>query len=485
MKKLSDLTHADKDKLITDLYELVAELRLTIKQQAEEIEKLRGQVSKNSQNSSKPPSTDGLSKPAPKSLRIPSGKKSGGQQGHASHYLEAVSNPNYIQTHRVVQCERCANNLETVEAEGFEERQVFDIPAPCIEVTAHRAETKRCSCGQVNTASFPTEVTASVQYGSRIKAVAVYLNQYQLIPYARTEEMLESLYGVSLCEGSLYNFNLQTYHALEETEAQLKLAIQQQPVVHSDESGVRVEGKLNWVHAASTAELTHYQHHEKRGKAAMDEIGILPNYEGILVHDHLKSYFGYTLCEHSLCNAHHLRELVFLLEHGKLTWAGKMIRLLVVMKKCVDRAKNRSHDELNLKLKLLLIRRYRAVLEEGFKHDNSLLVNNAEPPIPPKKGRKKQSKAKNLLDRLFQYETDALRFLNDFQVPFDNNQAERDIRMVKLKQKISGTFRSNFGAGLFFRIRSYLSSAKKQGHNMLEALTLSFRGCPLILAGAE
>jgi transposase len=485
MKNLSDLTHADKDKLITDLYELVAELRLTIKQQAEEIEKLRGQVSKNSQNSSKPPSTDGLSKPAPKSLRTPSGKKSGGQQGHTSHYLEAVSNPNYIQTHRVVQCERCANNLETVEAEGFEERQVFDIPAPCIEVTAHRAETKRCSCGQVNTANFPTEVTASVQYGSRIKAVAVYLNQYQLIPYARTEEMLESLYGVSLCEGSLYNFNLQTYHALEETEAELKLAIGQKPVVHSDESGVRVGGKLNWVHAASTDELTHYQHHEKRGQLAMDEIGILPKYEGILVHDHLKSYFNYTLCEHSLCNAHHLRELVFLLEHSQLAWAGKMIRLLVVMKKCVDRAKRRGHLELNPKLKQFLIQRYAAILTEGFEQDKSLETNNAELVVPPKKGRKKQSKAKNLLDRLHHYETEALRFLSDFQVPFDNNQAERDIRMVKLKQKISGTFRSTLGASLFFRIRSYLSSAKKQGHNMLEALTLSFRGCPLILVGAE
>ena len=485
MKNFSDLTHADKDKLITDLYELVAELRLTIKQQAEEIEKLRGQVSKNSKNSSKPPSTDGLSKPDPKSLRTPSGKDSGGQQGHVGHYLEAVPNPNYIQTHRVVQCERCANSLETIEAEGFEERQVFDIPTPSIEVTAHRAETKRCTCGQVNTASFPTEVTASVQYGSRIKAVAVYLNQYQLIPYARTEEMLESLYGVSLCEGSLYNFNLQTYHALEETEAELKLAIRQQPVVHSDESGVRVGGKLNWVHAASTDELTHYQHHEKRGQLAMDEIGILPKYEGVLVHDHLKSYFNYTLCEHSLCNAHHLRELVFLLEHGKLAWAGEMIRLLVVMKKCVDRAKRRGHLELNPTLKQFLIRRYAAILTEGFEQDKSLETNNTELVVPPKKGRKKQSKAKNLLDRLHQYETEALRFLSDFQVPFDNNQAERDIRMVKLKQKISGTFRSTLGASLFFRIRSYLSSAKKQGHNMLEALTLSFRGCPLILAGAE
>lgn len=481
MEKLPDLTTLtsdQKDTLIIALYDLVNQLR-------QELAELKDQVAKNSQNSSKPPSTDSLSKPAPKSLRKPSNKKSGGQEGHQGHHLKAVSQPDMIEYHTVTHCEQCAKSLETVTAEGFEERQIFDIPPPRIEVTAHRAEKKRCNCGHLNTAAFPAEVTASVQYGTRIKAVAVYLNQYQLIPYARVEEILESFYGVSLCESSLYNFNLQAYQALEETETQIKESLKQQPVLHADESGIRVEGKLHWVHTASTDQLTFYQHHPKRGQEAMNAIGILPEYKGILVHDHLKAYLRYTDCLHSLCNAHHLREMVFLFERGHLAWAGEMVRLLVVMKNCVDRAKTREQNALSPKLSQFLLQRYDKLLEEGFKFDESLSVNAPNPAIPKKRGRKKQSKAKNLLDRLKNYKTETLRFLTDFSVPFDNNQAERDIRMAKLKQKISGTFRSSQGARLFFRIRGYLSSARKQGYNILNALIFSFQGCPLKLAGAE
>lgn len=474
---LTTLTSDQKDALIIALDELVRQLR-------QELAELKNQAAKNSQNSSKPPSTDGLSKPAPKSLRIPSNKNSGGQKGHQGHHLKAVSQPDIVEYHSITHCEHCAESLESAAAEGFEERQVFDIPAPRIEVTAHRAEKKRCNCGHLNTAAFPAEVTASVQYGTRIKAVAVYLNQYQLIPYARVEEMLESFYGVSLCEASLYNFNLQAYQALEETENQIKAALGRQPVLNADETGIRIEGKLHWLHSLSTPQLTFYRHHEKRGQEAMNAIGILPEYKGILVHDHLKAYLRYTDCLHSLCNAHHLRELVFLLERGNLGWAGEMIRLLVVMKNCVERANSREQNVLSPKLSQLLLGRYDKLLEEGFKLDESFSVNEASPVAPKKRGRKKQSKAKNLLDRLKNYKTETLRFLTDFSVPFDNNQAERDIRMSKLKQKISGTFRSSQGANLFFRVRGYLSSARKQGHNILNALILSFQGCPLKLAGA-
>lgn len=489
MEKLPDLntlTSAEKDELIIVLYKLVSELRLTIERQARELAQLKNQLAKNSKNSSKPPSTDGLSKPEPKSLRKPSNKKSGGQKGHQGHYLEAVEQPDFIEIHRVTHCELCKENLEAVATEGFEERQVFDIPPPPrIEVTAHRAEQKRCSCGHFNTATFPSEVTASVQYGTRIKAAAVYLNQYQMIPYARVLEILESFYGVSLCEGSLYNFNFQAYQALEETEIQIKESLKSQPLLNSDESGIRVEGKLHWLHTIGSAQLTFYQHHQKRGQEAMDAIGILPDYKGILVHDHFKAYLRYTDCLHSLCNAHHLRELVFLLERDNLAWADEMIRLLVVMKKCVDRAKARQQSQLQPELFKLLMQRYDKLLEAGFKHDESLQINEPSVAVPKKRGRKKQSKAKNLLDRLRNYKTETLRFLTDFSVPFDNNQAERDIRMSKLKQKISGTFRSDQGAKFFFRIRGYLSSAKKQGHNMLNALNQTFQGCPLKLAGAE
>ena len=488
MKKhpdLTALTETEKDALIIALYGVIDELRLQIKQQAEEIEKLKGQLGKNSQNSSKPPSSDGLSKPAPKSLRAPSTQKSGGQKGHPGHHLEAVAQPDRIELHGVTHCEACAAGLEAVVAEGYEERQVFDIPLPRIEVTAHRAERKQCCCGHLTTAAFPPEVTASVQYGARLKAVAVTLNQYQLIPYARVTELLESLYGVSLCEGSLFTFNQQAYQGLEATETEIKAALLRHDVLHVDESGIRVEGRLHWVHAASTARLTYYQHHEKRGHIAIDAIGLLPNYTGIAVHDHLKAYLRYDACRHSLCNAHHLRELVFLLEQAHLQWAGDMIRLLAVMNRCVDRAKSRQQTELYPKLQALFSQRYDQVLLTGFQQDQCLQAAKPVPDTPKKRGRKKQSKAKNLLDRLANYKTETLRFMTDFRVPFDNNQAERDIRMAKLKQKISGTFRSQQGARAFFRIRSYLSSAKKQGYNMLTALTLCFQGRPLMLVGAE
>jgi transposase len=488
MEKRPDVTtlsEREKDALIIALYEVIEGLRLQIQQQAEEIAKLKGQLGKNSQNSSKPPASDGLSKPAPKSLRKPSAKSPGGQKGHRGHRLEAQAEPDRVEHHAVTHCAACAASLETAIAEGHEERQVFDIPLPRVEVTAHRAEKKRCACGHLTTAVFPPEVISHVQYGPRIKAVAVYLNQYQLLPYARVEELLESFYDISLCEGSLYNFNQQLYEALEDTEAEIKAALRQQDVLHVDESGMRVEGRLHWVHTAGTARLTHYQLHEKRGQLAMDAIGILPHYTGIVVHDHLKAYLRSTDCVHSLCNAHHLRELAFLLEHGQQPWAGGMARLLAVMSQCVDRAKRRKQTELYPKLQRLFLQRYEALIEAGLHREVCLQAAESGPIGPKKRGRTKQTKAKNLLDRLKRYKTETLRFMTDFRVPFDNNQAERDIHMVKLKQKISGTFRSQQGARTFFRIRSYLSSAKKQGHNMLTVLALCFQGCPLRLAGPE
>ncbi len=274
---LSTLTEPEKDALILTLLGIVDALREQVRQLTEELERVKGQLDKNSRNSSKPPSSDGLSKPAPKSLRQPSGQKSGGQKGHKGHFLEALTEPDVIVCHPVTECAVCANSLEDVAAEGYEERQVFDIPRPRLEVTAHRADRKRCPCGHLTMAAFPPEAAASVQYGPRIKAVAVYLNQYQLVPYARVGEILESLYGAGLCEGSLLNFNQQAYDSLEDTENQIKTALLQQDVLHADESGIRVEGKLHWVHTLGNTQLTHYQHHEKRGQTAMEAIALLPN----------------------------------------------------------------------------------------------------------------------------------------------------------------------------------------------------------------
>jgi hypothetical protein len=247
-----------------------------------------------------------------------------------------------------------------------------------LEVTAHRAERKRCACGHLTVAAFPPEAAASVQYGPRIKAAAVYLNQYQLIPYARVAEMLESLYAAGLCEGSLLNFNQQAYDSLEDTENQIRDALLQQEVLHADESGIRVEGKLHWVHTLGNGLLTHYRHHKRRGQAAMGDIGLLPDYTGTVVHDHNKAYLRYTDCLHGLCNAHHLRELAFLLERGHLEWAGEMARLLAVMNQCVGRAKRRRQTALNPKLLLLLSRRYDALVESGLRQDAVL----NPPPLP-------------------------------------------------------------------------------------------------------
>lgn len=481
---LSTFTEQEKNALIITLYDVIESLQLQLRQQADEIETLKKRLDKNSRNSSQPPSSDGLSKPAPKNLRYPSNKASGGQIGHKGHNLEAVTMPNFTQSHLVTHCESCAENLETAPIEGYEKRQVFDIPLPRIEVTEHQAEKKLCSCGYVTTATFPLGVTASVEYGERIKAAAVYLNQYQLIPYARVEETLESFYGVSLCEGTLFNSTQKVYEKLEDTEAQIKSALKQQSILHVDESGIRVEGHLHWLHSASTAQLTYYEHHKNRGQIAMDTIGILPDYKGILVHDHLKAYLRYTDCLHGLCNAHHLRELICLLDKGQSKWAGEIIRLLVTINRCVDRAKSREQTSLPTKLLHFFTQHYDALVKRGLDHEAALQKINPPPIVPKKRGRKKQSKAKNLLDRLENYKTETLLFMTDLRVPFDNNQAERDIRMCKLKQKISGTFRSQQGARMFFRIRSYLSSARKQGHNMLEALVLCFQESPLDLTSA-
>lgn len=344
---LSTLTEQEKDTLIITLLGVIDALRLQVQQLTEEREHVKGQLGKNSRNSSKPPSSDGLSKPAPKSLRKPSGQKSGGRKGYKGHFLEAIAEPDVVEHHPAMQCAVCANGLGGVAAEGHDGRQVFDIPVPRLEVTAYRAERKRCPCGHPTTAAFPLEASVPVRYGPRIKAVAVYLNQYQLVPYARVEEMLESLYDTHLCEGSLFNFNQRAYENLEDTENRIKAALLQQEVLHADESGIRVEGKLHWVHTLGSAGLTHYQHHPKRGQTAMEDIGLLPNYTGIVVHDHLKAYLRYTGFLHGLCNAHHLRELAFLLERGQLEWAGEMTRLLAVMKKCVDRAKRRRQTSLS------------------------------------------------------------------------------------------------------------------------------------------
>jgi len=437
------------------------------------VEALENQISKNSRNSSKAPSSDGF-KSRTKSQRRKSERSSGGQAGHPGTTLEWSEEVHHVEQHCVEACSVCGQSLSEVAVEAWDLRQVRDIAPIVLTVTEHQAEVKCCPhCQTLNRGEFPSQVNSRVQYGASLKGLMVYLLDYQLLPSARVEELLSDVLGCEISEATLYNSRESCFAGLASVEEAIAGAIQQAEVLHSDETGMRVKGQLWWLHVASTDGLTFYFVHTKRGKEAMDAMGILPNYEGISVHDGLKSYAQYA-CEHALCNAHHLRELTFILECYQQIWAEEFSLLLCDLKQQVDDAKARAEQALEPDLVQWFEERYQTLIQAG-------LAANPLPQLPPDvvkpRGRPKQSPAKNLLDRL-QHQDQVLAFMYDFRVPFDNNQAERDLRMMKLKQKISGGFRSVEGAQMFARIRSYISTLKKQGLNVLDALKQVFLGNP-------
>jgi transposase len=348
---------------------------------------------------------------------------------------------------------------------------VIDLPEPRPVVTEHQAARKACPvCQTVTAGRFPPEVTQPVQYGPRTKAAAVYLQTYQLLPYERTAETLNDLLGVCPSEGTLASAQATAYTHLAPVEQAIGEAVRQADVVHVDETSVPVASRTEWVHVLSTGGLTFYAHHAKRGREAIEAIGLLLSFGGRRVHDAWAPYLSLAGL-YALCNAHLLRELIGVYEDTGQAWAQKLIKLLLSMKAAVAEAQAAGQTALPPKQRAGYEAAYSRFLNEG------LLAN---PPSPPtgKRGRPKQTPAKNLLDRLGTHREAILAFLHDFRVPFDNNQAERDLRMLKVKHKVSGCFRSPDGADYFCRIRGYISTLRKQGYSILDGLTSVFAGQP-------
>lgn len=413
-----------------------------------------------SRNSSKPPSSDPN---RIKNRRKKTGRKPGGQKGHAGNKLEKADNPDVIEEIKVDR--RRLPKAEYKEV-GYESRQVFDIRISC-EVTEYRAEVLEDEKGNRFIAEFPAGVTQPTQYGAGVKAHAVYMSQFQLLPYERIRDYFADQMGFPLSAGTLFNFNQQAFELLASFETIAKLKLIEAALAHADETGMNVNGKRLWLHCFSNERWTLLFPHEKRGSQATNEFGILPNFNGILCHDHWKPYYSYE-CLHALCNAHHIRELTCAFEQDGQQWADAMKTLL-------EEINRKTIDEGGALSKFL---------QQKFRHEYREILADAETECPPpeenrkkgQRGRIKKTKSRNLLERLRDYEDDVLRFMTSTVVPFTNNQGERDLRMTKVHQKISGCFRSMEGAKFFCRIRSYLSTCQKHDISATTALDLLFQG---------
>ena len=420
---------------------------------------LLNRVTLNSKNSSKPPSSDPNRE---KQARKKSDKKTGGQKNHIGTTLIQADAPDIIQAIKIDRSTLPKGHYKEI---GFVTRQVFDIDISRV-VTEYRAQQLENEQGQCFVAPFPKEVTKAVQYGNQLKAHAVYLSQYQLLPYKRIKDYFTELLHIPLSEGSLYNFNCQAYEQLAEFEHIVKQQLINASSAHADETGININGKRQWLHSVSNSQWTHFYPHEKRGTEAMDEIGILPRFHGILCHDHWKPYFRYDFI-HALCNAHHLTELTRAWEQDKQGWAQEMKQLLEAMNIAVNNAGGSLPGE--------QANHYRQLYRELLKKAESECPPPKEP-LKKQRGRIKRSKARNLLERLINYEDDVLRFMENADVPFTNNEAENVIRMTKVHQKISGCFRSIEGARIFCRVRGYLSTCRKQNMTASQAMARVFEG---------
>lgn len=461
-------SYAELEALVVAQAARIAQFEARVGEQDRLIAELRQRLDANSRNSSKPPSSDGYRKPVAKkdrSLRRRSGRKPGGQKGHEGSHLERVQRPDRRVVHEPEgPCAGCGRDLDDAEElEGGESRQVFDIPEElALEVIEHVAGLRRCAgCGRVNEGRFPDGVTGRAQYGTSLRALGVYLHVFQHIPYDRARQLIADMTGAEISTGTLKAWVDQAASGLSEFDEQLRSLLCKAAVVNFDETGARIAGRLGWIHSASTETLTRYTAHRRRGTEAMDDAGVLPEFTGVAVHDGWKPYQSYEQAIHALCAGHHLRELLAAEEQGQ-SWASAMSCLLLDTREEVEQAKAAGRTALTKTALARLRVCYRTVIELGYEQYPGLAASAEQ--------RIKRTKAQNLLLRLDEREDEALRFAHDFRVPFTNNLAEQDIRMVKLQQKISGSWRTEQGAERYLQVRSYISTARKQGQRPLAVL---------------
>lgn len=424
---------------------------------------LANRLGLNSRNSHTPPSADPNREKTP---RPRSAKKPGGQPGHAGKTLQPFDEPDEVE---FLAIDRRTLPRGAYREDGYERRQVVDIDISRI-VTEYRAQVLVNEQGQRFVAEFPADLTRSIQYGPGIKVHAVYLSQYQLLPYQRIAEYFSDQLGIPLSAGSVVNFNLEAATRVVDSGAAaiIRQRLQHSAVLHADETGINIDGKRHWLHCASSTLWTQFSAHHKRGTEAMEDAGVIEAFRGVLCHDHWKPYYTYGQCIHALCNAHHLRELERAFEQDAQQWAKAMQELLISIHQATEQAGGALSDRQAGYYR----GQYRKILDQG---ESESPPPDEQQRKPRQRGRIKRSKSRSLLERLRDYEQDVLRFMTDVNVPFTNNQGENDIRMTKVQQKISGCFRSIEGAETFCLIRGYLSTCRKHQCSASDALSALFQ----------
>lgn len=461
---------------VAELTATVDSMNQTITELNQTIKELKEQLNKNSKNSSKPPSSDGLKKPAVnknKSLRESSGKMQGAQEGHDGVHLSVISDPDHIENHMHSDCTGCPHRAECLSKACIKETRHEVDAVVTVDVTAHNAiEVRECPLHDgVKTGSFPENIKATVQYGKNLQAMVVAFNTVGAVSINRTHEILSSVFNIPLATGTIKNMVTRCAESLKDTYERIRRKMIMLGLIHCDETGSRVDGKTCWVHVASDQDYTYLTINQKRGQIGMDAADVLPHARGIIVHDCWGSYWKYQDVTHAICCAHLLRELNGVIEnHPEQTWAVRFKKLLLDMKKVRDKALLSDKDEVSYYHRHKFDMEYDAIIKTAYEE-------NPLPETPAKKrGRKNKSKVLNLICRLDNYKESVCLFIKNLCVPFDNNQAERDLRMVKVKTKVSGCFRSEEGAQEYLTIMSYIGSARKHGINAFTAIREALNG---------